>query len=871
MPTKGKYRHVVRAVHDSVWLIRLEKLEAMRELLDLRQQGRRFTPDEVQTRIGVTAKRPRLGTLLAARRRPSGGMSNDKTEGSKVALLRVHGVLTQRMNLMTQVSGGTSYEQFARKLEQAGSDPRVGTIVVEFDTPGGSSFGVSEAFAVMNQVRQSKRIVGVVNSLCASGGYHLAIGCDEIVITPGGLVGSVGAYMLHADTSKAQDKAGIKTEVMRMPSQKAEGVGGEPLTDSARRHVMKLVTQVYDRFAEHVSERRGVSREMIRKRWAREYTAEDALRLGMVDRIATLAEVLSELGVGDTSDEEDDDSRPAFSLEGLDMDPKVFSLLVQIGMCQINSSTADANNALARFFAVRSKLMPDSAEEQARELKAYIDERDAPPESPPVKQAQQPAATPPVENRESSDDRAAQITAAIRLSSLPDADKLELMQSLVSDKSVTVGKALETIQDRIAAKQKSVGGVTIENGPAERDKFFTAARDAVLMRSFGGHEPQAIFSRREGQMVDWKPDQASRGSRSLRSLPRLAEECLIRMGASRQRVDQMSPHDIAKVAMGLASPMDYGLFVSSDGPAYNLSGMFSNILLDASNVVLRKAYMEVETTFQTWAGQGESLPDFKPVHKVIGGELPDPKAVPEDGEFDEVTYADGKESYKLTVWGEIFSISWQAVVNDQLGEFTAIPQKQGRAMRRKQNKLVYAVLKDNAALSDGTALFASGHSNNTTGAVTNYASEFSKLRAKMANQTGLTSGTTLNIQPKFVIYPIADPTEHNILTTLASQAPPAVGGSTPGSSGVANIWRGRLTPVGDAELTTANGGVDATFYMAADFMDVETVEYAYLQGLETPALDQVMAFNSLAIRYRIYQAFATKALDFRGLQRSVGS
>ena len=149
------------------------------------------------------------------------------------------------------------------------------------------------------------------------------------------------------------------------------------------------------------------------------------------------------------------------------------------------------------------------------------------------------------------------------------------------------------------------------------------------------------------------------------------------------------------------------------------------------------------------------------------GEIPDPKAVLEDHEFDEVRTLDGKESYKLVVWGQIFSISWQSIVNDQLDAFMRVPRMMGTSMRRKQNKLVYSVLNTNPSLADGGALFNStalseggtGHNNLTTGAITGsqYGDAFNSMEQKMAEMTGLNvnSRTTLNLTPTYVLTPPA--------------------------------------------------------------------------------------------------------------------
>jgi len=323
---------------------------------------------------------------------------------------------------------------------------------------------------------------------------------------------------------------------------------------------------------------------------------------------------------------------------------------------------------------------------------------------------------------------------------------------------------------------------------------------------------------------------------------------------------------------------NFGIMASSDGAAYNVTGLFANILYDATNVMLRRAYAETATTFQRWMRQGESLNDFKPVHKVIGGELSDPKAIPEDGEFEETTHSDARESYKLTVWGEIFSCSWQLIVNDQLGEFTKIPVKQGAAMRRKQNKLAYGVLQDNAAMADTGLLFnataittAGGHNNLATGAGPPSVSTLDALSKKMAEMCGLntTDKTILNLEPKYIIFPPA--LRGTVLKLLGSFADPAVGGSAAGNSNVKNIWQDGLKPVQEGQLGLFAGGSDVAWYLAADSAAVDTIEYAYLAGLESPAFEQETAFDRLAIRMRIYQAFAVHPLDYRGLQKHAGA
>jgi hypothetical protein len=313
-----------------------------------------------------------------------------------------------------------------------------------------------------------------------------------------------------------------------------------------------------------------------------------------------------------------------------------------------------------------------------------------------------------------------------------------------------------------------------------------------------------------------------------------------------------------------AEPADFG-FLRAEGAAYNGRAQFSNLLFDAANVMLRRSYTEQATSFTAWAKQGESLQDFKPVHKVIAGELSDPQAIPENGTFEETALLDGRESYSLTTWGERFSISWQTVVDDRLAALTDIPAKQGAAMRRKQNRIVYQVLKDNQPMGDGTALFAAGRNNLTgTGTVFSVAA-LNVAYNLMAKQTGLNSSVFVAVEPRYVLAPPA--IRGTVLQVLNSTTDPASA-----NANVTNIWSNGLTPIIDVELSAAaTGGSDTSWYLAASNTAVDTVEYAYLQGLETPAFERQTMFDRLAIAFRVYQCFAAKAIDYRGLYKNNGA
>jgi len=104
-PKKHAVRHVVKAVYSDLWAIDEPKLEAIRELLELRQDGYGYTPEQIQARIGSTRQEaPQMQVI----------------EG--VAVIPIHGVMAPRMNMMMEVSGGTSTQMAARSIRQAIND-----------------------------------------------------------------------------------------------------------------------------------------------------------------------------------------------------------------------------------------------------------------------------------------------------------------------------------------------------------------------------------------------------------------------------------------------------------------------------------------------------------------------------------------------------------------------------------------------------------------------------------------------------------------------------------------------------------------------------------------------------------------------------
>jgi signal peptide peptidase SppA len=279
------YERILRAVYATPWFIERSKLDAIVGFLELKAAG--SGPSE-ETLAAVRAASAAAADRSIAR------------QSGAVAVLPLMGLITHRGNMMGDISGprGTSVEKFTAGFRQALNDPNVKAIVIDVDSPGGSVDGVDELASEIFQARGKKPMTAIANTLMASAAYYIGSAADELVVTPSGLVGSIGVYMAHTDTSEKDAKDGVKTTVISAGKYKAEGAAGKPLGEDGIAYAQSVVDSFYEQFVKAVARGRGVSAAAVRNGFGegRVVTAKQAVELGMVDRVATFDQVLAKYG-----------------------------------------------------------------------------------------------------------------------------------------------------------------------------------------------------------------------------------------------------------------------------------------------------------------------------------------------------------------------------------------------------------------------------------------------------------------------------------------------------------------------------------------------------------------------------------------------
>lgn len=405
--------------------------------------------------------------------------------------------------------------------------------------------------------------------------------------------------------------------------------------------------------------------------------------------------------------------------------------------------------------------------------------------------------------------RTSEITALFRDFDVEGADEAIVM-------GVSVDEARAMVMDQLRARNK---GVSVTMGEAESDKFRAAAQDAVLMAA--------------GIPVA----DAAPGAQELRghSMVELAREALQREGLQANFGDNM---ELARQAI-------------------NSTSTFPAIMANLANKSVMVGFNEAETTYQIWAGKGSNR-DFKEAARVALSEAGNLELVPEGGQFQQDFLGEASARTKVATYGKLFSLTRQAIINDDLGLFSKIATKYGSAAKRLVNKMVYAQLTGNVKMQDGVALFDNKHGNVAGTGEALSVKAIAKAITAMRRQKGITGDATLNITPKYlVVPPELEVTAYQIVNSTA-----AVDGV---NSGVVNPYKGRFVVVADAELTDPDA-----WYLVADASQHDTIEVTYLNGVETPRLETRQGFEVDGIEYKVAFDCGVSALDFRGLYKNAG-
>jgi phage major head subunit gpT-like protein len=368
----------------------------------------------------------------------------------------------------------------------------------------------------------------------------------------------------------------------------------------------------------------------------------------------------------------------------------------------------------------------------------------------------------------------------------------------------------------------------------------------------GGQDQTVLTAKREAMQnallhrcdAKIKLEDAGREFRGMR-LVDMAREFVEMSGGNARG---MTPQELARAALGC------------DRQAVRAAGMHSTsdfpLLLGSTvNRTLRDSYTNAP---QTWRplGRQTTVPDFRAVTRAALGDIAALEQVKEHGEYKYGTLSEDGAPIKVAKFGKIIAITWETIVNDDLGALTRIPAALGNAAAATESNVVWALLLGNPNFTDGVPFYDASHGNVAgSGGAINIAT-LAAARAAMRKQKSK-AGEFLNLSPEFLV--VGPDKELEAFQFTSSVYVPAK------NADINDVRNASLTVIVDARITGNQ------WYLFAAPGGVDTFEYAYLEGEQGVFTETREGFEVDGMEFKARLVFGAGWIDYRGAYKNPGA
>ena len=417
------------------------------------------------------------------------------------------------------------------------------------------------------------------------------------------------------------------------------------------------------------------------------------------------------------------------------------------------------------------------------------------------------------------------------------AKKVGLADDFAEDlvaRGVSPADASTAIIDKLAERQQM-------NQPDTRNTLPTGTLDHDLIDAKRGAMLNALLHRCNSSI---KLEESAREFRGMRLLD-MARESIEAVGGSARG---MLPHEIARAALGC------------DRQAFRAAGMHSTsdfpiLLGSAVNRTLRDAYAQAPQTWRPLGRKG-TVSDFRAVTRAALGDIAALEEVKEHGEYKYGKLEEEGAPIRVTKFGKIIGITWEAIVNDDLSAFTRIPTAYGLAAAQTESNLVWNLILANPNFVDGKAVFVADHGNIAASGGAINTTTLGAARAAMRKQQSK-AGAFLNVEPRYLA--VGPDKELEAFQYTSSQYVPAK------NSDINDSRNASLIVVVDARITGNQ------WYLFTEPGLIDTFEYAYLEGEEGVFTETREGFEVDGLEIKARLVFGAAWIDYRGAYKNPGA
>ena len=189
-------------------------------------------------------------------------------------------------------------EDIVAALRTAFEDRAAQAVVLRINSPGGSPV---QAGIINDEIRRlkalhKKPVYAVVEEMCASGAYYIAVAADEIYVDKASLVGSIGVLMDGFGFTGLMDKLGIERRLLTAGENKGMLDPFSPQHPQQRAFAQAMIDQIHQQFISVVKEGRGKRLKETPQTFSGLFwNGEDAVAQGLADHFGNLDQVAREV------------------------------------------------------------------------------------------------------------------------------------------------------------------------------------------------------------------------------------------------------------------------------------------------------------------------------------------------------------------------------------------------------------------------------------------------------------------------------------------------------------------------------------------------------------------------------------------------
>ncbi|OQA87797.1 MAG: Protease 4 [Bacteroidetes bacterium ADurb.Bin234] len=191
-------------------------------------------------------------------------------------------------------SEGIVSEKLIKTIDEVAEDKMVKAVVFRVSSPGGSAYGSEQIWHALTNLKKQKPLVVSMGDYAASGGYYISCMADQIIAQPNTITGSIGIFGVIPDLSGLNNKIGLTYDGVKTNKMSDAISLNRPFRPEERELMQSYVDRGYELFVKRCADGRGKKVDEIKAiAEGRVWTGEDALKIGLVDKIGGLDEAIS--------------------------------------------------------------------------------------------------------------------------------------------------------------------------------------------------------------------------------------------------------------------------------------------------------------------------------------------------------------------------------------------------------------------------------------------------------------------------------------------------------------------------------------------------------------------------------------------------